>query len=109
MRQLLFSLLLLMTGGCGSFTVRPASPPPATTQAQEINRAQSVNLQRMGTVSVSVRGSPDDALRAIAGKANAAGANWYLVQLVSETAVPGYWYATAVLYGGAVAATSKHP
>jgi hypothetical protein len=67
----------------------------------EINRAQSTGLPRLGSVSVSVRGSPDDAQRALAAKANAAGARYYQILLVDETTVPGMWYGTAILYGTA--------
>ncbi|EXU74285.1 biofilm peroxide resistance protein BsmA [Erwinia mallotivora] len=108
MQRLLLLLAMLLMSGCSLFTVTPQSPPAATAKAQEINRAQSLNLRRTGTISVSVRGSPDDALRAIADKATAAGASWYQVQLVSETIMPGYWYATAILYAPAVVTRSTH-
>jgi len=98
MRRLsLFFLLLL--AGCSQFQTKPEAPPPVKAQAQEVNRAQSMTLTRLGTVSVSVRGSPDDAERAIAAKANEAGAKFYLIQMVSETVMPGRWYSTAILYG----------
>ncbi len=58
-----------------------------------------MTLTRLGTVSVTERGSPDDAERAIAVKANEVGAKWYVIQLVSETVRPGIWYARALLYG----------
>ncbi|AXF78209.1 hypothetical protein LU604_22280 [Erwinia tracheiphila] len=39
----------------------------------------------MRTISISVRGFLDDALRVIAEKTGDSGASWYQVQLVSET------------------------
>ncbi|MEI2265990.1 biofilm peroxide resistance protein BsmA [Erwinia sp. CGal63] len=105
MRKLsLFFMLLL--AGCSQFKTTPEPPPPVKAQAQEITRAQSMTLTRLGTVSVSVRGSPDDAQRAIAAKANAAGAKFYLIQMVSETVMPGRWYSTAILYGPSASAGS---
>lgn len=92
-------LVVLLLSGCSLFATRPEPPPPVQAQAQEITRAQSMTLTRLGTVSVSVRGSPDDAERAIAAKANAAGAKFYVVQMVSETVMPGRWYSTAILSG----------
>jgi len=97
-------LVVLLLSGCSLFTTRPEPPPPVQAQAQEITRAQSMTLTRLGTVSVSVRGSPDDAERAIAAKANAAGAKFYVVQMVSETVMPGRWYSTAILYGPSASA-----
>lgn len=97
-RYITLFFVLLLTG-CSPLRTQPAPPPAATSQAQEITRAQSMTLQKRGTISVTERGSPDDALRAIAAKANAAGAPWYVVQLVSETVMPGMWYSTATLYG----------
>lgn len=107
MYRLLLSLLLLMAG-CKSSTVSPEPLPPPAPYPQEINRAQSINLQQTGTLSVSVQGSPDDALRAIKVKASKAGVSWYRVQLLSETVVPGYWYSTAILYGPSVAVHNAH-
>lgn len=92
-------LLMLLLAGCSQFRATPEPPPPVQAQAQEITRAQSITLTRLGTVSVSVRGSPDDAGRAIAAKANEAGAKFYVIQMVSETVMPGHWYSTAILYG----------
>ncbi|MCP1438507.1 hypothetical protein J3D56_001943 [Erwinia persicina] len=98
MSRLSLFFVLLLTG-CSLTQTTPQPPPPVQAQAQEITRAQSTTLTRLGTVSVSVRGSPDDAARAIAAKANEAGAKYYVIQMVSETVMPGRWYSTAVLYG----------
>ncbi|MDU4310577.1 MAG: biofilm peroxide resistance protein BsmA, partial [Klebsiella michiganensis] len=65
---------------------------------QEIRRDQSNGLQRLGTVSALVRGSPDDALAEIRAKAVAAKADYYVVLLVDETIVTGQWYSQAILY-----------
>lgn len=102
-----FVIVTLLLASCSQFTTTPQPPPPAREQAQEITRAQSMTLNRLGTVSVSERGSPDDAGRAIAAKANAAGAKWYVIQMVSETVMPGVWYATAILYGPSVTGGSQ--
>ncbi len=101
MCRLLTLLFILLTAGCSQLETRPEPPPPPTSRAQEVTRAQSESLSqsRLGTVSVSEHGSPDDAERAIAAKANAAGAAYYYIQLVSETVMPGLWYSSAILYG----------
>ena len=99
MIRLLSLTFILLLVGCSQFQTTPEPPPPATSTAQEINRAQSLTLKRLGSITAHVRGSPDDAERAIAEKANAAGATWYQIQMISETVMPGYWYASAILYG----------
>ncbi|WP_456311358.1 biofilm peroxide resistance protein BsmA [Serratia proteamaculans] len=96
---LLFALLL---SGCSVLKSTPQPPPPPGAQAVEINRAQSATLPRLGSASVTVRGSPDDAVRALAAKANAAGARYYQVLLVNETVAPGLWYASAIFYGAGI-------
>ena len=98
MRNVLLITALLL-GGCSVFTTTPQPPPPATNQPQEINRAQSAGLSKIGSTTVTVRGSPDDAERALAARAQAAGATWYQIQFVKETVAPGMWYASALLYG----------
>lgn len=105
MRWLTFLPVALLLAGCSQFQTTPQPPPPAASKAQEITRAQSSSLNRLGSITVNVRGSPDDAERAIAEKANAAGATWYLIQFVSETVMPGVWYASAILYGPSDAAS----
>lgn len=99
MHRLLICVVILMLTACSQLRTQPEQPPAPLSTAQEITRAQSMTLQKRGTISVTERGSPDDALRAIAAKANTAGAPYYLVQLVSETVMPGMWYSTATLYG----------
>lgn len=98
MRVSLFLALSLLLSGCSALTPTPQAPPPPTTHAQEINRAQSYGLPKIGTISVQVRGSPDDAERAIAARANQLGATYYQILLIDETVMPAFWYASAVLY-----------
>ena len=98
MRYLMIACLLLLSG-CSALKTTPEAPPPPTSQAQEISRAQSANLPKLGNISVSVRGSPDDAERELAAKANQAGAIYYQIVMIDETVMPGIWYATAILYG----------
>lgn len=107
MNRLLTVLFVLLTVGCSQLQTTPEPPPPPTSHAQEVTRAQSLNLRKIGTVSVNERGSPDDAQRAIAAKANAAGATYYYIQLVSETVMPGLWYSSAILYGPSTTAGAQ--
>ena len=88
MRRFLLVLSLLLTG-CAAFKTTPEAPPPPTSHAQEISRAQSYGL----------RGSPDDAERALAARANQVGAVYYQILMLDETTLPGFWYGTAILYG----------
>ncbi|WP_338558713.1 biofilm peroxide resistance protein BsmA [Erwinia sp. E_sp_B04_7] len=104
MSRLLIVLFVTLTLGCSQLQTRPEPPPPPTSQAQEVTRAQSLSLTaRLGTITVTERGSPDDAERAIAARANAAGATYYYIQMVSETVMPGLWYSSAILYGPSTA------
>jgi PBP1b-binding outer membrane lipoprotein LpoB len=98
MRYIMIAFLLMLSG-CSSLKTTPQQPPPPSSQAQEVSRAQSTDLPKMGNISVSVRGSPDDAERELAAKANQAGAAYYQIVMVDETVMPGLWYATAILYG----------
>lgn len=95
----LFLVLTLLLSGCAAFTTTPQAPPPPGHQAQEISRAQSYGLPKLGTITATTRGSPDDAQRAIAAKANQAGAVYYQILMLDETTIPSFWYATAILYG----------
>lgn len=98
MRTLYLALTLLLSG-CAAFTTTPQAPPPPMQHAQEISRAQSIGLPKLGTITTTTRGSPDDAQRAIAAKANRAGAVYYQILMLDETTLPSFWYATAILYG----------
>ncbi len=89
---------LLFLSGCSLITPAPQPRPPLQPYARQLNLAQTYDLCKIATVSVSVFGSPDDAERAIADKANRAGVRWYRIIMVSETVRPGRWYSEAVFY-----------
>ncbi|WP_158150491.1 biofilm peroxide resistance protein BsmA [Pantoea ananatis] len=107
MRYALLLTLSLLLSGCSLFQMAPKPPPAPTGHAQSITRAQSGGLPKLGTISASVRGSPDDAQRAIAARANQAGAVYYQILMVDETVTPGIWYTTAILYGASPAAGAR--
>ena len=86
-------LLVLMLSACSALQGTPQPAPPVTDHPQEIRRDQTQGLQRIGSVSTMVRGSPDDALAEIAAKAD-----YYVVVMVDETIVTGQWYSQAILY-----------
>ena len=87
-------LLVLMLSACSALQGTPQPAPPVTDHPQEIRRDQTQGLQRIGSVSTMVRGSPDDAL----AEAVAAKADYYVVVMVDETIVTGQWYSQAILY-----------
>nr|WP_208855261.1 biofilm peroxide resistance protein BsmA [Yersinia aldovae] len=97
-RAMVVLLLALGLSACSVFQVTPAPPPPIKPYAQEINRAQSLNLQKVGTVSAQVFGSPTDVEAEIQRRANASGAPYYLIIMLSDSIYPGIWYANALLY-----------
>lgn len=66
--------------------------------SSEIRRNQTEGLQRLGTVSAMVRGSPDDAEDAIEAQAVAAKADYYVITMIDETIITGQWYAQGILY-----------
>ncbi len=82
-------LLVLMLSACSALQGTPQPAPPVTDHPQEIRRDQTQGLQRIGSVSTMVRGSPDDALAEIRAKAVAAKADYYVVVMVDETIVTG--------------------
>ncbi|MEE3652306.1 MULTISPECIES: biofilm peroxide resistance protein BsmA [unclassified Brenneria] len=91
---MIFSLFVT---ACGTLSGAPLPPP--TEQAQLINYAQTAALKKIGTVSVTVCGSPDDADRAIQRRADEKGARYYTIVMKSEkTTLPGTWFSRAVLY-----------
>ncbi|ADN49131.1 hypothetical lipoprotein YjfO precursor [Escherichia coli ABU 83972] len=91
-------LLVLMLSACSALQGTPQPAPPVTDHPQEIRRDQTQGLQRIGSVSTMVRGSPDDALAEIRAKAVAAKADYYVVVMVDETIVTGQWYSQTILY-----------
>jgi len=94
-----FLALSVLLSGCAALNGAPQSPPPPARHAQEISRAQSDGLPKLGTVTVTTRGSPDDAQRALAARANQQGAVYYQILMLDDTTLPGVWYGTALLYG----------
>lgn len=99
-RTLIALTLAAQLSACGIMTTTPKPPPPPTAQAQaqEIVRAQTAELVKIGTITAVVRGSPMDVEAEIQRKATAAGARYYVIIMNSETIVPGQWYSQAILY-----------
>ncbi|PEH53955.1 biofilm peroxide resistance protein BsmA [Yersinia kristensenii] len=97
-RAMVFLLITLVLSACSAFHVTPVPPPVAQPYAQEITRAQSLNLQKVGTVSAQVFGSPMDIEAEIKRRATARGAPYYLIIMMSDSIYPGIWYANALLY-----------
>ncbi|MCG8707369.1 biofilm peroxide resistance protein BsmA [Brenneria sp. 4F2] len=91
-------ILSLMLSACSLVSGTSSPPPPPAKQAQLITYAQTSTLEKMGTASVSVNGSPDDADRAIQRRADEKGARYYTIIMKSETTYPGIWFSRAVLY-----------
>lgn len=103
MRRFASLIAALLLSACSVLQGTPQPAPPAADHPQEIRRDQTQGLQRMGTVSALVRGSPDDAIdeiraKAAAAKAAAAKADYYVILMVDETVVTGQWYSQAILY-----------
>ncbi|OSM98580.1 MULTISPECIES: biofilm peroxide resistance protein BsmA [Lonsdalea] len=96
-RLAIFSCCLLLSA-CGLNTPEPAPPPGR--QAIEITRQQSLSLDRIDTLSVIVRGSPDDADREVQRQADRRGVQYYRIvsRTESEKLNFGVWRAFAVLY-----------
>ncbi|MGQ8776704.1 biofilm peroxide resistance protein BsmA [Serratia sp. NA_112.1] len=90
--------LVTLLSACGMMTTTPKAPPAPTGQAQEVTRAQTSKLVKIGTTSALVYGSPMDVEAEINRKANASGARYYMIIMNSETVVPGQWYSQAILY-----------
>jgi hypothetical protein len=97
MRRFAALLLVFLLSGCSALQGTPQPAPPVADHPQEIRRNQTEGLQRMGTVSALVRGSPDDAK---SGKAQAvaAKADYYVIIMIDETIITGQWYSQAILY-----------
>lgn len=98
MRRFASLIAALLLSACSVLQGTPQPVPPVADHPQEIRRDQTQGLQRMGTVSVLVRGSPDDAIDEIRAKAAAAKADYYVILMVDETVVTGQWYSQAILY-----------
>ncbi|MEE8731245.1 MAG: biofilm peroxide resistance protein BsmA [Rahnella inusitata] len=92
-------LILAALSGCSNLMQTTPVPPPAPTEkAQEVTRAQTSTLTKIGSITADVIGSPMDAEAEIQRKADAAGARYYVIMFNSETIVPGRWYSQATLY-----------
>lgn len=98
MRRLTPWFLAIALSGCSVLQGTPEAPPPATDHPQEIHRNQTNGLQKMGTVSVLMYGSPMDVEAALKTKAEAAKADYYVIVMIDDTLVPGQWYSQAILY-----------
>jgi hypothetical protein len=98
MRRFAPMLLVLLLCGCSVLQGTPEAPPPLTNHPQEIQKNQTEGLQKMGTVSAMVFGSPMDVESAIKAKVNAAKADYYVIIMIDDTLVPGQWYSQAILY-----------
>ncbi|MFP9230352.1 biofilm peroxide resistance protein BsmA [Pectobacterium cacticida] len=97
--RILFLPLILALSGCQIIQGKPAAAPPPAEKALEIRYAQTGQLEKIGAISVSMRGDADDVDRALQQKADASGAHYYVITLKSEaTRLPGMWFARAVLY-----------
>lgn len=98
--RLALSLLFIITvSGCSSLTqTTPVAPPTPTAKAQEITRAQTSTLTKIGNITAEAIGSPMDVEAEIQRKADAAGARYYVIMFNSETIIPGRWYSQAILY-----------
>jgi Protein of unknown function (DUF1471) len=98
MRRFASMLLVLMLSGCSVLQGTPEAPPPLTSRPQEIQRNQTEGLQKIGTVSAMVFGSPMDVEAEIKAKVTAANADYYVIVMIDDTVVPGQWYSQAILY-----------
>jgi hypothetical protein len=99
MRRFTPLLLALLLSGCSMLEGTPKAPPAATDTPQEIHRNQTAGLQRIGSVSVMLYGSPMDVEAALKAKATAAKADYYVIIMIDDSSVvPGQWYSQAILY-----------
>ena len=91
-------LLVFLLSGCSALQGTPQPAPPVADHPQEIRRNQTEGLQKIGTVSVLMYGSPMDVEAALKAKAEAAKADYYVIIMIDDTMVPGQWYSQAILY-----------
>ncbi|WP_054179655.1 biofilm peroxide resistance protein BsmA [Trabulsiella odontotermitis] len=98
MRRFAPLMLAVLLSGCTLLEGTPEPPPPLSDHPQEIRRNQTEGLQRMGTVSALVHGSPMDVEAAIKQKVVAAKADYYVIVMIDDTQFPGQWYSQAILY-----------
>lgn len=98
MRWFVPIVIALLLSGCSALEGKPQPAPPVSDHPQEISRNQTQGLQEMGAVSVMVIGSPMDVEEQIKAKATAAKADYYVIQMMDDTVIPGRWYGRALLY-----------
>lgn len=98
MQRITLLLLVLLLCGCSVLQGTPEAPPPKTDYPQEIQRNQTEGLQKIGTVSTLVYGSPMDAEADIKAKVTAAKADYYVIVMIDDTVVPAQWYSQAIMY-----------
>jgi len=98
MRALLTVLFALLLSSCSMLEGKPQPAPPVSDHPQEIRRNQTQALQEIGAISVTVLGSPMDVEQAIKTRAAAAQADYYVIQMMDDTVIPGRWYSRAMLY-----------
>jgi PBP1b-binding outer membrane lipoprotein LpoB len=98
MRMFSAILLTLVLSSCSVLEGKPQPAPPVSDHPQEISRNQTQNLQEIGSVSVTVLGSPMDVEDAIKVKATEARADYYVILLIDDTVFPGRLYSSALLY-----------
>ncbi|MBU4681583.1 biofilm peroxide resistance protein BsmA [Cedecea davisae] len=87
-----------LLSACSVLQGSPQPAPPLRDYPQEVQRPQTAELTKIGTVSAVVRGSPMDSEAIIKKKAAAAKADYYLIIMNDETVIPGQWYTQAILY-----------
>ncbi len=81
------------------FTVMIGGASFTALASQEINNTEAAGHQQIGSISVTgVRGSTDDALRALASKANEQSAPYYRVIEVATPGDSSVWYGNADIY-----------
>lgn len=91
-------LLCILLSACYLTRITPVAPPVPAPKAQEITRAQTSTLTKLGNITATAIGSPMDVEAAIQRKADAAGAHYYVIMFNRETVIPGHWYSQATLY-----------
>lgn len=94
--SVLFQAALL--SACSVLQGTPQPAPSPRNYPQEVQRFQTAELTKIGTVTAAVRGSPMDAEALIRKKAAAAHADYYLIMMNDEMVIPGQWYSQAILY-----------
>ncbi|WP_312745430.1 biofilm peroxide resistance protein BsmA [Cedecea neteri] len=98
MPRLSVLILAALLSACSVLQGTPQPAPSPTNYPQEVQRSQTAELTRIGTVTAVVRGSPMDSEAIIKKKAAAAKADYYLIIMNDETVIPGQWYSQAILY-----------